>query len=299
MPVSRGGAGWGVILLASALFAAPAAARPRATPVDPAAIAALPEIATGTVASVEDGVTLTLTDGRVLRLAGLLAPAPPLTLGRDARWPSADAARQGLADLVLGQAVSLHAAEPAPDRHGRLRGQLLGIDGTWLQPRLVGQGFDRVEPDAATAPLAGPLFKAEAEARRHRRGLWRLAAYAVRRPDTLGARDTGGFVLVEGRVLAIAASHDATYLDFAEDWHHGFTVRIPHWVLARAADFDPAAFEGRRVRVRGWLAYEGRPILDLASPAAIEPLSGRRMGPKPASGFPPAPALRYNDPTSP
>jgi len=247
---------------------------------DPAAasLAALPEIVAGTVGSVEDGTTVTLADGQVLRLAGLLAPAAPLALGKDAVWPAADGARQALADLVLGQAVSLRGADPAPDRHGRLVGQLMLADGTWLQRVLLRQGRDRVEITPAAAALADPLLKAEADGRRHRRGLWRLPSYAVRTPEGLTARDTGGFVLVAARVLSVGPTHDATYLDFAEDWRHGFTVRIPRAVLQRAAggEFDPAAFAGHEVRVRGWLGYEGRPIIDLDDPSSLELLPDRR-----------------------
>jgi micrococcal nuclease len=258
-----------------------AVASAQAGPRDPAAsiLEALPEITGGTVASVEDGTTLTLSDGRILRLAGLLAPPAPLALAKDAPWPAADAARQALEDLVLGQAVSLRGDHPAPDRHGRLNGQLTLADGTWVERALLRQGRDRVELTADTAALAVPLLKAEADARRRHQGLWRLPIYAVRAPDHLTARDTGSFVLVEGKVLSAASTHEVTYLDFAEDWHHGFTVRIPRAVLQRAAaagPFDPAAFEGHQVRVRGWLSYEGRPILDLEDPAALEPLPDRR-----------------------
>jgi endonuclease YncB( thermonuclease family) len=238
---------------------------------------ALPEIAAGPVRSVEDGATVTLEDGRVLRLAGLLAPTAPLALDPDASWPIADSARQALEDLVRGQNLSLRAAAAAPDRHGRLVGQAILTDGTWLQRELLKQGRDRFEPTRDLGPLAVSLLKAEADARRHHRGLWRLAAYAVRTPDNLTARDTGGFVLVEGQVLSVAPAHDATYLDFAQDWHHGFTVRIPHAVLQRADGFDAGTLQGAKVRVRGWLAYEGRPILDLDDVAALEPLpKGRK-----------------------
>jgi len=245
-----------------------------------AALEALPEIAGGIVRSVEDGTTLTLTDGTRLRLAGLLAPDAPLAMSRDTPWPAADAARQALSDLVLGQTVTLHAAEDRPDRHDRRVGQALLADGTWLQRDLLRRGFDRLEPTWDMATLAPVLLKAEADARRHRRGLWRLPIYAIRTPDALAARDTGGFVLVEGRVRSVAPTHEATYLDFAEDWHHGFTVRIPRAVLQRAQGFDPATLEGRSVRLRGWLAYEGRPILDLEDLTALEPLPARRKSTK-------------------
>ncbi|MDB5360968.1 MAG: hypothetical protein JWO51_2265 [Rhodospirillales bacterium] len=252
-----------------------AQAKPRESVLD-----ALPEVTTGTVQSVEDGATLTLTDGRVLRLAGLLAPAAPLAMGPDPVWPAAEAARQALADLALGRTVTLRAAQDKPDRRGRLVGQAILADGTWLQRDLLRQGRARFEPTRETASLAPALLKAEADARRHRRGLWRLAVYAVRAPDALTARDTGGFVLVEGRVLSVAATHEATYLDFAQDWHHGFTVRLPRVLLQRADGLDPAALEGRRIRVRGWLVYEGRPILDLADVSALEPLPDGRKSTK-------------------
>jgi micrococcal nuclease len=245
-----------------------------------AALDALPEIAGGAVQAVEDGATLTLTDGKVVRLAGLLAPVAPLAMAKDAPWPAAEAARQALADRVIGQTLTLHAAQDKPDRRDRLVGQAVPADGTWLQRELLRQGCDRLELTRETAPLAPLLLKAEADARKHRRGLWRLPIYAVRAPDGLTARDTGSFVLVEGKVLSIAPTHEATYLDFALDWHRGFTVRIPHAALQRAQGFDPATLEGRKLRVRGWLVYEGRPILDLADAAALELLPGGRKSTK-------------------
>jgi len=269
--------GWGRRILLGGLVLAPVLAQAASRD---AALESLPEVAGGIVQSVEDGATLTLEDGKVLRLAGLLAPAAPLAMSRDAPWPAGDAARRELSDLALGQTVSLRAAQDKPDRHDRLVGQAILADGTWLQQDLLRQGSDRLEPTRDMAALAPVLLKAEADARRHRRGLWRLPIYAVRVPDALTARDTGGFVLVEGRVLSIGPTHEATYLDFALDWHHGFTVRIPRAVLQRAPGFDPATLEGRSVRVRGWLAYEGRPILDLEDLAALEPLPAGRKATK-------------------
>ena len=263
------------LLIGGMVLALPASARTAAPGPDSS-----PEIAVGPVRSVEDGATLTLDDGRQIRLAGLLSPAPPLALTPDTPWPAADAARQALDDISQGRTVSLHSDHATPDRHGRLSGQAWLADGTWLQMTLLRAGRDRLEPTADLGPFAAALLKAEADARRHRRGLWRLAAYAVRTPDHLTSRDTGSFVLVEGRVLSVAPTHDATYLDFAEDWRHGFTVRIPRAVLQQADGFDGDALKDRQVRVRGWLAFEGRPILELETAAALELRPKPRKAPK-------------------
>ena len=73
----------------------------------------------------------------------------------------------------------------------------------------------------------------------------------------------------------VTALRDGASVDLA--------VRIPRAVLQRGqdGDFDPAAFEGRKVRVRGWLAYEGRPIIELDDPSALEALPGRKSTKRP------------------
>ncbi|HEY0834633.1 MAG TPA: thermonuclease family protein, partial [Azospirillum sp.] len=91
------------------------------------------------VASVLDGDTLTLDDGRTVRLAGIEAAKPPPGREEERRWPLAEGATGALSELALGRAVDLHAA--APDRYGRVLALLRRDDGVWLQDALLRRGL--------------------------------------------------------------------------------------------------------------------------------------------------------------
>jgi len=56
----------------------------------------LPAAETGMVASVIDGETLKLTDGRTVRLIGAKAPLPPLGWRGEDPWPSSTRRRRRL-----------------------------------------------------------------------------------------------------------------------------------------------------------------------------------------------------------
>ena len=60
----------------------------------PARACDLPAAETGTVASVIDGETLKLTDGRTVRLIGAKAPMPPLGWRGEDPWPFVDEAKR-------------------------------------------------------------------------------------------------------------------------------------------------------------------------------------------------------------
>ena len=62
------------------------------------------------VAEVIDGVTMRLDDGRVVRLAGLLPPSPPLDVAPGAPWPIAETSKRHLAGLIAGEDVAVSVA---------------------------------------------------------------------------------------------------------------------------------------------------------------------------------------------
>ncbi|MBP2296673.1 thermonuclease family protein [Azospirillum rugosum] len=255
-------------------------------------------------AGVIDGDTLELEDGRRLRLAGIEAAKPPPNAAPGTRWPLAEAATTALAELALGRNLSPRG-EARTDRHGRLVAQLQRDDGLWLQGALLARGLARVHTQPANQPdgraLAREMLAAEDAARAAGLGIWRTRAYGVRPADDpdMVARDRDSFQILEGRVLRVTKAGSEAYLDFGEDWRTDVTVHIGR-VAFRAftqAGIDPLSYEGRRVRVRGWVGLRSGPMIEATHPEQIERLDDSRTPAPKVSIAPPAePPPSVSDP---
>lgn len=161
-----------------------------------------------TVADALDGETLTLTDGRTLRLLGVKAPAAPLGWKGEDPWPFVSESKAALSRLISGATVELGFDERRGDRHGHVVAQVFVVKGatrTWLQETLVGMGLVRVYSLADAHACVDQLLRVEAEARTKRRGIWRSWAYRVQDAEDVKGlgRLTHTFQLVEGRVHAV------------------------------------------------------------------------------------------------
>ncbi|HZF34357.1 MAG TPA: thermonuclease family protein [Candidatus Angelobacter sp.] len=247
-------------VLAVAVNPVPAAGAD-ANATDPAAIAV--------IAATIDGDTLQLADGRVLRLAAIMAPKDSESL--------AAAARAALATAV-GRQLRLEFGARQTDRHGRLLAQawLSTADGTkevWLQEMLLAQGFARVASTGDTRTLVPALLRIEAQARSAGRGLWADPAYRVRTPADAGDV-VNSFQIVEGRVLTAARVHGGGYLNFGADYKTDFTLSFDGEALQRLQEsgIDFKSLEGVRLRARGWLRYFNGPLIDITHPEQIEVL---------------------------
>ncbi|WP_247890971.1 thermonuclease family protein [Azospirillum aestuarii] len=228
------------------------------------------------VAAVTDGATLLLEDGRSLRLAGIEPAAPPMGAEPGDHWPLAEAARQALTELAVGQRLTVRG-EARTDRHGRLLAQLVRGDGLWLQGELLARGLARVHTRPDARALAREMLAAEAGARAAERGIWRTRAYALRAADPEALRrDRDSFQIVEGRVLRVSKAGGDAYLDFGEDWRTDVTVHIGRAAFPAfvAAGIDPLSYEGRVVRVRGWVGLRAGPLIEATHPEQIERLDG-------------------------
>jgi endonuclease YncB( thermonuclease family) len=221
------------------------------------------------VQAVPTGDELLLADGRRVRLAGIKAPLPPLGWTEAKPWRAAAAAQAALRDLALGRPVRLEPA--ATDRYGRVLAQAYREDGLWLQGTLISEGEARVWSTPQTRAHVPELLALEAKAREARRGLWRDPFYAVRRPEAL-ARDIETFQLVEGKLVAGDKVKGQIFLNFAADWHHAATLHLarPAVKLFRESGLKPLEFIGKRVRVRGWVAWDRRPEIEVTHPEQIE-----------------------------
>jgi endonuclease YncB( thermonuclease family) len=231
------------------------------------------------VADVIDGDTVVLDravdGGKQVRLVGLQAPKLPLGRAGFRTWPLADEAKAAVQSLVNGHAVTLYYGGARKDRHGRHLAHLVRDDGLWVQGEMLARGLARVYSFADNRSAVAEMLAIEAEARAARRGIWALPFYALLAPEQANGRiDT--FQIVEGKVLTAARVNGRTYLNFGADWRTDFTVTVDAAAdrLFRRQGTDPLTFEGRRVRVRGWLGRYNGPTIEASHPEQIEVLDG-------------------------
>lgn len=242
----------------------------------PAALAEAPKPGPmARVAEVVDGDTVVLAEpvmeAKEVRLVGLQAPKLPLGRANFPAWPLAEESKTALEALTLGKPVRLSFGGSDKDRHGRLLAHLHLADGEWVQGRMLALGMARVYSFPDNRALVAEMLRLESEARTAKRGIWALRFYAVRAPAET-TRLIGSFQLVEGRVVKAAKVKGTVYLNFGADWRSDFTAAAGADALRlfRKAGVDPLAFEGRVVRVRGWLKQLNGPLIALSHPEQIE-----------------------------
>jgi endonuclease YncB( thermonuclease family) len=193
---------------------------------------------------IHDGDTLTLTDGRRVRVIGL--NAPEVARSGHGGEPFANeatiAARNFLRDS--GKVVIQPGAEDR-DRHGRLLAHVFRPeDGASLASNLLAQGLAW---QIAVPPNLGYLDcnrAAENEARTQGLGLWSSQYRGSEQATTLES----GF-----RVLSATIDRVAFNKSWWLETDAGFVLRIPN---ADRSMFERSAIErlpGQRVEVRGWM----------------------------------------------
>ena len=213
---------------------------------------------------------LVLRDGRAIHMEGIVLPRG----GKD-HAPSAlaDQAFDALGRLVRNRDLTITAVAPKEDRYDRVRGQVFNGDSAepWLQRALLARGLARVDLSPDRGECAEELYAAEAQARAAHLGLWSVPAYQVRTPEGLGG-DTGTFQVVEGQVLSADVKEGRAYLDFGPDYRTDFTIVIAPADMAnfRSAGVDPRDYQGKRIRVRGFIQQLNGPEIEIASPKQVE-----------------------------
>jgi endonuclease YncB( thermonuclease family) len=224
------------------------------------------------VAEVVDGGTLSLADGRVVILAGFDPPLAPLA-STDASSPLFEAARASLAQLVAGGPVHVVPTAAAPDRYGRIRGNVFLDDGRSLAAAEVAFGYGRVHRLTGDPACTLALLDIERGARQARRGMWADPEYRLRsalEPSLAG--ESGLYELVAGGVVSVGHGDTLDFVDFGRDYGHDFTVLVTPAVAKEmaAAGIDLGALPGRRVVVRGMIEASGGPAIRLESATDIE-----------------------------
>jgi micrococcal nuclease len=207
--------------------------------------------ASGQVTAVEDGQTLSLADGRQVRLVNILAPLEGESYAADAR--------KHLMGLALDRQIRWSYAGRRMDRYGRLLAYVYeadaAADAPSLQARLVSAGLARVMGQPDTRDGLAPLLALEGDARDA--NLWPAL---------------NSFQIVEGTPVKLEHLKDRTYLNFGTDYTTDFTLTISarDRKLFDAMPWRLEDLIGRRLRIRGWLELRGGPLIEITYPEQIE-----------------------------
>lgn len=143
----------------------------------------------------------------------------------------------------------------------------------WLQREMVRLGMARVYTFADNRARAADLYEAERAAHAAQTGIWALDYYRVRRSDEL-SDSIGTFQIVEGTPRSSAIVRGQGFVNFDEDWCTDFTISISRskMRLFRVSGVKIADYEGKRIRVRGWLVRRDGPMISVSHPKQIEVL---------------------------
>ena len=233
------------------------------------------------VLSIENSETLKLTDGRVVRLLGVLGPRPPLVNAATSAWPAEQQAQDALRILVGGRQVTLAFDQRRRDRYGQILAHVFvwhNGNRLWVQGELLAHGHARAAVLPGNTACLNALISHERLAHAPPRGVWRRNFYRVLKPNPpkwLLTKQRHRFVIIEGRISNVAIRKSKIYLNFGKDWRRDFTAALHKRGLHQTSTTlaDLIALKGQRVRVRGWIERRNGPYIKLAHPGLIE-----RMG---------------------
>ncbi|MCX5679878.1 MAG: thermonuclease family protein [Candidatus Omnitrophica bacterium] len=137
-----------------------------------------------TVSRVIDGDTIVLSDGRKVRLTGIDTPEVYYSekLLKDSKKSGQDIKTiQGLGrrasaftkELCLGKKVRLEYDVDRHDRYKRTLAYVYLEDGTFVNQKIVQEGFAQVMTVVPNVKYADLFLKSQKEAREANRGLWK------------------------------------------------------------------------------------------------------------------------------
>lgn len=225
------------------------------------------------VAAVIDPKTIQLVDGRIVRLSELDFP----DYDPDNPGPLSVMAMDVLQDMLTNKSVYLHqTAKKDFGRTNQMGHHLAHIerqsDKAWAQGALLALGLARAKTTQRNPEMADQMYRLERQAREAKSGIWAEdAGYPVLTPEQAMGR-LQSFQIIEGTVHSATIKQNRIYINFGADWRTDFTISIAPQSrrLFSRAGLDPLQWNGRKIRVRGWLEEYNGPYIEIDHPQALE-----------------------------
>lgn len=215
-----------------------------------------------TVRHVIDGDTIIATSGEKVRYVGIDTPE----LASEERTVQffAEEAKNANKEMVEGKTIRLELDMEKTDKHGRLLAYIFLKDGTFVNAKLIENGYARAYFIPPNIKYYSQFKKLEKEAIKNRKGLWSESDSTIPIPHSEAVRHIGKFRFVEGVVKNIRKTDKAVHLNFGENPDDDFTAVIFERDFQRFKEkgIDMANYKGKKVTVYGKIKlYRGTEIV--------------------------------------
>lgn len=179
--------------------------------------------------------------------------------------------KQAMIELIGAQPVRIDEKfPPVFDRYGCELAKVVTANGVSLQRALLMQGLAMVRPSLAASSFSDleAWLVLEEEARQAKLGIWRDQSSWPKKASAMDEH-IGKTSLVEGRVIRVFENDRYVYLNFGKDWRSDFTVRLRQKLLKRNS-LQPDHFDGKRLRIRGFVQEARGPLIHISHLKQIE-----------------------------
>ncbi|PCK00304.1 MAG: hypothetical protein COA45_00535 [Zetaproteobacteria bacterium] len=251
------------------------------------------------VTEIVNPLTVKLEDGRFVHLAGLNFA----DLNFYEPGDLSITAMHILDDFLKNKKVTLYQTKNSD--HGRKNrmdhsiGHLVRTDNdVWVQGLLLSLGVARVRTTPYNPEMAKQMLRLENTARQAKSGMWNIEEHAVLSPKE-AAKHIGSYQIVEGTVNSVSMRKNKLYLNFGQNWRDDFTIAISAFNLKKFTKqkLNPQQWNGKHLRVRGWIESYNGPYIDIDHPERFEALFEQKSTMKNSQQPPdkPAPKKQQNN----
>ena len=232
------------------------------------------------VTEVINPLVVKLEDGRFIHLAGLDYP----DLNYHDPGQLSVTALKILEDFLTNQTVAIYQTPSADKgRKNRLGHNIAHLkrqdNDVWVQGMLLALGVARTRTTQYNPEMASQMLILEDAARQSKNGMWEMKEYAVLNPEQ-AKKHIGGYQIVEGRINNASMYKNRLYLNFGNNWREDFTVSISAFDLKNFTrqKIYPKDWNGKNIRVRGWIESYNGPYMEIDHPERFEALFEQGSG---------------------